>query len=131
MNNLKEQTIKKLEEIKNNLSYDMEENYRNMVNTIIDYDNEAQDNLYLYDTVQELIEFVDDETLEYYIDYQIKTFGKDRYFYMFNNVTNVCGIYVVDAYGNLRDIEKDDIIYCIDEIIIKLKESMEVNHDEL
>ena len=96
-----------------------------MINTMIDYDNEAQDNLYLYDTTQNLVEFVDDETLEYYIDYQIKNFGKDRLFYMFNNVNNVCGLYVVDGYGNLRDVEKDDFIYCIDEAITELKESLE------
>lgn len=67
LNELKKETIKKLEEIKNNLSYDNEENYANMVNTMIDYDNEAQDSLYLYDTTQELVEFVDDEILKYLI----------------------------------------------------------------
>lgn len=125
LNKLKKETIKKLEKVKNNLSYDNEENYCNMVNTMIDYDNEAQDNLYLYDTIQELVEFVDDETLEYYVDYQVKTFGKDRYFYMFSNVSNVCGIYVIDGYGNLRNVEEYDFIYCIDEAISKLKESIE------
>ncbi len=125
LNKLKKETIKKLEELKDNLGYDNEENYCNMINTMIDYDNEAQDNLYLYDTTQDLVEFVDDETLEYYIDYQIKNFGKDRLFYMFNNVNNVCGLYVVDGYGNLRDVEKDDFIYCIDEAITELKESLE------
>lgn len=124
LNELKKETIKKLEEVKNNLSYNNEENYRNMINTMIDYDNEAQDDLYLYDTTQELIEFVDDETLEYYVDYQTKTFGKDRYFYMFDGVSDVCGIYVIDGYGNLRDVEEDDFIYCIDEAITKLKESI-------
>lgn len=125
LNKLKKETIEKLEELKDNLGYDNEENYCNMINTMIDYDNEAQDNLYLYDTTQNLVEFVDDETLEYYIDYQIKNFGKDRLFYMFNNVNNVCGLYVVDGYGNLRDVEKDDFIYCIDEAITELKESLE------
>lgn len=67
LNELKKETIKKLEKIKNNLSYDNEENYVNMVNTMIDYDNEAQDSLYLYDTTQELVEFVDDEILTYLI----------------------------------------------------------------
>lgn len=125
LNELKKETIKKLEEVKNNLSYDNEENYCNMINTMIDYDNEAQDNLYLYDTTQELVEFVDDETLQYYVDYQVKSFGLDRLFYMFNGVNNVCGIYVVDGYGNLRDVEWDDFKYCIDEVITKLKESLE------
>ena len=123
LNKLKKETIKKLEELKDNLSYNYENDYCDMVNIMIDYDNEAQDDLYLYDITQELVEFVDDETLEYYIDYQIKNFGKDRLFYMFNNVNNVCGLYVVDGYGNLRDVEQNDLIYCIDEAITKLKES--------
>lgn len=122
---LRKATVKKLEEFKSNLNYDIEEDYRSMINIMIDYDNEAQDNLYLYDTIQELFDFVDDETLEYYIDYQIKTFGKDRYFYMFRGVNNACGVYIIDGYGNLRDVTSDDLIMCIDEAIEKLKESKE------
>lgn len=121
MKNLKSETIKKLEQLKNNFSYDIEENYTNMINIMIDYDNEAQDDLYLYDNCQNMVEFVDDETLEYYVDYQIKTFGKDRLFYMFNGVNNVCGLYVIDGYGNLRDVEMSDFEYCIDEAITTLK----------
>lgn len=79
--------------------------------------------MYLYDITQEIVEFVDDELLKDYVDYQITTFGYDRLFYMFNNVNNVCGLYVVDGYGNLRDVEQEDIIYCINEAITKLKES--------
>ena len=124
INELKKETIKKLEELKNNLSYDWERDYCDMINTMIDYDNEAQDDLYLYDNCRECVEFVDDETLQYYIEYQVKTFGQDRYFYMFNGVTNPCGIYVVDGYGNLRDVEESDFECCIDEAIERLKKSM-------
>ena len=123
LNKLKKETIKKLEELKDNLSYNYENDYCDMVNIMIDYDNEAQDDLYLYDITQEIVEFVDDELLKDYVDYQITTFGYDRLFYMFNNVNNVCGLYVVDGYGNLRDVEQEDIIYCINEAITKLKES--------
>ena len=82
--------------------------------------------MYLYDNIVQLIDIVDDETLQYYVDYQIKTFGQDRYFYMFNQVNNICGVYVIDGYGNLRDITQDDLIEMIDESIDRLKES-EVN----
>lgn len=126
MKNLKKETIKKLEEIKDNLNYDNSENYANIINTLIDYDNDAQDEVYLYDNIVQLIDIVDDETLQYYVDYQIKTFGQDRYFYMFNQVNNICGVYVIDGYGNLRDITQDDLIEMIDESIDRLKES-EVN----
>lgn len=127
LNKLRKETIKKLKEVKNNFSYDMEENYCNMVNTMIDYDNEAQDDVYLYDTFREINEFVDDETLEYYVDYQIKTFGKDRYFYMFSQVNNVCGIYRIDGYGNLTDVDKEFLEYCVDEAIEQLEEAIKEN----
>lgn len=129
LSKLRKETIKKLKDIKNNLSYDLEKDYTNIVNTMIDYDNEAQDDLYLYDNCQQNIDFVDDETLEYYVDYQIKTFGKDRYFYMFNQVNNVCGLYVIDGYGNLRNVEKEDLEYCIDEALKSLQDEIEILED--
>lgn len=123
---LRKDTIKKLKQLKENIhSWNIEENYTDIVNTLIDYDNNAQDNLYLYDNAQETTDFVDDETLPYYVDYQIKTFGIDRYFYMFNRVNNVCGLYVVDGYGNLRDIENSDLEYMIDNAITSLKEVLQ------
>ena len=122
LNELKKETIKKLGEVKNNLSYDNEENYCDMINTMIDYDNEAQDDLYLYDTTQELVEFVDEEILEYLINQNKDSLSRLRYFI---NDTYDDSIYKLNGYGNLENVERDDFIYCIDEAISKLKESME------
>ena len=123
---LKRKTIEELKEIKNTLSYDNGENYKNMINTLIDYDNEAQDNLYLYDTIQEMYNFVDDELLTYHIENI-----KDSYGYydlarlkIFINNTYDDGIYHLDGYGNLENVTTEDISYCIDEAIEKLEESM-------
>lgn len=127
MTNLKQlkiKTMEKLTELKNNLSYDNEENYCNMVNIMIDYDNEAQDDLYLYDNARETVDFVDDELLGYYVDYQLKTFGHERLFYMTRCLEYSDSIYKVNAYGNLENVDKDDFIYCIDEALEKLKESL-------
>ena len=129
---LRKDTIKKLKEIKDNLkSWNTEEDYTSIINTLIDYDNEAQDSLYLYDNAQETTEIVDDETLPYYVDYQIKTFGIDRYFYMFSGVDNVCGLYVVDGYGNLRDIEDYDLECMIDDAITSLEEALQWKNIDL
>lgn len=122
LNELKKETIKKLEEIKKNLSYDNEENYVNMVNTMIDYDNEAQDSLYLYDTTQELVEFVDDEILTYLIKENSDSVSRLR---CFINDTNDDNIYKLDGYGNLENVNINDFEFCIDEAITKLKESLE------
>lgn len=122
MKKLKLETIKKLEELKSNFSYDMEENYKNMVNIMIDYDNEAQDDLYLYDTTLQLIEFVDEETFKYYIEYQFKEFGMCRAPYIFRSLEYSDSIYKIDAYGNLQNVDTEDFTYCIDEAIKKLSE---------
>lgn len=123
---LRKDTIKKLQEIKDNLkSWNTQDDYTDIINTLIDYDNNAQDDLYLYDNAQETTEIVDDETLPYYVDYQIKTFGIDRYFYMFNGVDDVCGLYVIDGYGNLRNMEDYDLECMIDNAITSLKEVLQ------
>lgn len=123
---LRKDTIKKLQEIKDNLkSWNTQDDYTDIINTLIDYDNNANDDLYLYDNAQETTEIVDDETLPYYVDYQIKTFGIDRYFYMFNGVDDVCGLYVIDGYGNLRNMEDYDLECMIDNAITSLKEVLQ------
>lgn len=121
-NELKKETIKKLEEIKNNLSYNNEENYTKMINTMIDYDNEAQDNLYLYDTTQELVNFVDDEILSYLIKENSDSVSRLR---CFINDTNDDNIYKLNGYGNLENVDINDFEFCIDEAITTLKESLE------
>ena len=123
---LKRKTINDLKEIQNTLSYDNEENYRRMINTLIDYDNEAQDKLYLYDSIYELYNFVDDELLTYHIEHIKDSYGyydltRLRYFI---NDTYDDGIYYINAYGNLENVTTDDISYCIDEAIEKLEESI-------
>lgn len=126
INKLKKETIKKLKEIKENLSYDNEENYRNMINTLIDYDNEAHDNLYLYDRIQEMYNFVDDEILSYYIENEKDDYGHydlTRLRYFINNTYDDY-IYYINAYGNLENVEKEDFNICIDEAISVLEESM-------
>ena len=125
MEKIKEETIKKLEELKENLGYDNEENYCNMINILIDYDNEAQDNLYLYDRVSELVEFVTEDTLAYYLEYQFKTFGVERLFYITQCLEHSDTIYKINGYGNLENVDDDDFIWCIDDAIDALKEGDE------
>lgn len=123
---LKRKTINKLKEIKNTLSYDNEENYTKMINTLIDYDNEAQDNLYLYDRINEIYNFVDGELLSQCIENIKDTYGyyditRLRYFI---NDTYDDSVYYINDYGNLQNLDKNDFRICIDEAISMLEESM-------
>ena len=121
---LRKETIEKLEEVKNNLSYDMQDNYTNMINTMIDYDNEAQDTLYLSDKVNETMEIVDDELLEYYLQ---QNNDPQRLFYATAGLEFADDIYKINAYGNLENVESSDFEYCIDDAIDSLKDAIERN----
>lgn len=121
---LKIKTIEKLNELKNNLSYDNEDNYYEMINIMIDYDNEAQDDLYLHDSINDNVEFVDDESLKYYVEYQFKEFGPERLFYMTRHLQYCDSIYKINAYGNLENVDNYDFLCCINNALDKLKESL-------
>ena len=124
MENLKKETIKKLEEVKNNLAGQTnEQNYCDMVNTMIDYDNEAQDNIYLYDSMMEHYEFIDTELLEGYITSQLKDYGVERLRYILNDTYND-NIYYLNAYGNLENVNDDIFKDCINEAIEQLEEAI-------
>ena len=125
MEKLRKETIKRLEEVKRNLyNNDNETNYCNMINTMIDYDNEAQDELYLTDRCREMLEIVDDETLQYYLDYQFKNFGMERVPCIFANVDHSASIYKINGYGNLENVNDNDLECCIDEAIDTLKDAI-------
>lgn len=128
MKNLIKETIKNFEELKENLTYDKEENYCNLVNIAIDYDNEAQDDLYLYDTIQELCNFVDEEILQQLIKENAKD-GLSRLRYFINNTYDDT-IYKLDGYENLENVDNSDFEYCIDECIEKLKTKLEELENE-
>lgn len=118
---LKKETIKKLEELKEKLpSMDYENIYCDLDNILIDYDNEAQDNLYLSDSLSELVDFVDDEIMGYLIEDCENDIDRLR---CFIGDTYTSSLYKANAYGNLENVSDDDFIYCIDEIIKRLEES--------
>lgn len=110
----KEELIKQLENLKENLSSKTnEQNYCDLVNTLIDYDNENQ--TYLYDTLREFYEFIDEELLEYLIQEESKN-GLTR-LRCFINDTYDDDIYLLNAYGNLENVNDDTFSSAIDEMI--------------
>ncbi len=125
MENLKKETIEKLKEIKSNLiAQTNEQNYCDMINAMIDYDNEDQDNLCLYDTTLEYYDFIDNELLGDYITQQLKDYGVNRVRCILNN-TYDDDIYYIDAYGNLNNVSDDIFKECIDNAIEMLQNAIE------
>ena len=117
----KEELIKQLENLKENLSSQTnEQNYCDLVNTLIDYDNENQTNL--YDTLREFYEFIDDELLEYLIkDNAEMGLARLRYFI---NDTYDDDIYLLNAYGNLENVNDDTFSSAIDIIIDNIEDTI-------
>lgn len=115
---------KKLEYLKSNLSYDVDDNYCDLVNTLIDYDNKTQgeNNIYLYDLLQEHYDFIDNDLLEYTIREELKN-GIER-LRCFLNDTYSDTLYLINAYGNLENVDNDTIKeaidFMIDEVDFKL-----------
>ena len=116
----KEELIKQLENIKNDLQYRTnEQNYCNFVNTLIDYDNEHQTNL--YDTLREFYNFIDEELLKYLIKENSDSLTRLRYFI---NNTYDDDIYLLNDYGNLENVNDDTFSSAINEMIDYIKENI-------
>ena len=124
---LRKETIKKLEELKKTISKNnTETNYRDIINTLIEYDNNAQDNLYLYDNSKEIVDIIDDELLQYYLEEQLKNNGPYSLYYIFNELEHPDDLYKLNVYGNLENVTDGDFINIIDDAIdtLKLKEGV-------
>lgn len=129
MKELREKTIEELRKVKENLknNYD-EKNYCDMINAMIDYDNESQDNLYLYDNAMEYYNFIDNEILEQYIETELREYGVERIRYILGDTVN-SEVYILDAYGNLENVNDGIFEDCIDQTIEILEKAIAESED--
>lgn len=129
MKELREKTIEELRKVKENLknNYD-EKNYCDMVNAMIDYDNESQDNLYLYDNAMEYYNFIDNELLEQYITSELKEYGVERVRYILGDTID-SEVYILNAYGNLENVNDGIFEDCIDQAIETLEKAIAENEE--
>ena len=109
----KREFIEQLGILKNGLGWDMEENYANLWNACADYDNNHRGS-YLTDRIQEY-DFVDDEVLDYILVEQSKN-GLSSLRCFIGDTYNA-GLYRLDGYGNLANVDNSDFEYLIDDIV--------------
>lgn len=103
---------KKIEKI--DVTFDYNETYTNLLNTIIDYENETQD--WDFDYLFE--DFIDYEMAEERAKWELENGGLERLRYYINDTTFFGNeIFRIDGYGNLTNIYKDDLEYLKSEII--------------
>lgn len=101
----------KIENIK--IDYDYEESYTNLYNTVIDYMNDTQD----FDLEYLFEDFIDYETAEEIARNELNNGGLVRLSYYLGDVNLNDEIFKLDGYGNLENIDIDDLNKLKDEIL--------------
>lgn len=116
-----EQLRDDIEEIE--ISYNYEKTYTELRNTVIDYMNETQDwDLdYLFD------EFIDYEIAEEIAKKELENGGLIRLYYFLGDANLNNPIFKIDGYGNLTDIDKDDLSYLKNDIIDNIYDKLNNN----
>ena len=108
--------IDKLNELKEGLGYDMSKNYTNIWNACAEYDN-THSGSYITDKITGY-DFVTEDVLEYIVKENATDLSRLR---CFINDTYDDDIYMLDGYGNLRNVDNSDFESLIDDIVSDLE----------
>lgn len=113
----KRELKEKIENIE--ITYDYEESYNNLYNTCIDYMNETQD----FELEYLFEDYIDYDLAEEIAKRELENGGLERLrYYMGDTYFHYRDIFKIDAYGNLSNIDIDDLKNLKDEIIENLEE---------
>ena len=125
--------MKDLKELKERIeniesSYDYDTYYTELLNTTIDYQNETQDWCFEY----LFTDIIDYEIAEDVAKSELENGGLIRLYYFLGDANLNNEIFKLDGYGNLTDINKDDLDYIKEQIleIIDDKLAEEDNEEE-
>lgn len=116
----------KLIELKNKISeieitYDYEQTYCDLYNTTVDYMNETQD----FDLEYLFDDFITYELAEEYAKMELEKGGLIRLRYFLGDVDLNSGLFRVDGYGNLDDVDLNDLENLKDEILSEIERKLE------
>ena len=118
MNKLKElkETIEDIE-----ITYDYDETYTNLINATIDYQNDTQD--WCFEDIFE--DIIDYEIAEDIAKNELEKGGLIRLYYFLGDANLNNELFKIDGYGNLTDIDKDDLDYIKEQILERIDEKLE------
>lgn len=117
----KAEFIERLKFLKEDLGYDMEINYGAIWNLCADFDNTHRDS---YTTsVIDQYDFVTEDLLEYIVKENASDLSRLR---CFINDTYDDSIYMLDGYGNLKNVVESDFENLIDDIVSDLQSEITV-----
>ena len=115
--------LKKLKEIIENIesSYDYDAYYTELKNATINYMNDSQD----WDFDDIFDDIIDYEFAEELAKQELEYGGLIRLYYFLSDANLNNDIFRIDGYGNLTDINKDDLDYIKEQIINLINEKLE------
>ena len=107
-----------LEELKNKIEnieidYDYDTTYRNLYDACNDYMNESQK--WDFDYIFE--DFIDYDTAEEIAKQELENGGLIRVYYMLGDANLNNELFKINGYGNLEDVDIDDLRYIKEEIL--------------
>lgn len=108
--------VDELSDLKHDLGVDMSKNYSDIWNACVDYDN-AHDGSYITDKITGY-DFVTEDLLEYIVKENATDLSRLR---CFINDTYDDDIYMLDGYGNLKNVDIGDFENLIDDIVSDLQ----------
>lgn len=117
--------MKDLKELKERIenievTYDYEQVYCDLINATIDYENDTQDWIF-EDLFQD---FVDYEIAEQYAKQELDNGGLIRLYYFLGNANLNNDLFRIDAYGNLEDVDIDDLQCLKDDILQVIEDNL-------
>lgn len=110
---------KRIEKIES--SYDYEEYYTELYNATVDYMNDTQD----FDFEYLFEDIIDYNLAEDYAKQELEQGGLIRLYYFLGDANLNNEIFKIDGYGNLTDINKDDLDYIKKELLNEIDRKIE------
>lgn len=108
----------RIENIEINYSYD--ETYSNLYNEVVEYMNKTQD----FDLEHLFEDFVNYDMAEERTKYELENGGLVRLYYFLGDVNLNNNLFRIDGYGNLQDIDIDDLRCLKQDLLNEIEEKI-------
>lgn len=105
------------------ISYDYEKTYNELYNTMIDAWNDGV----CLDSEELFLEYIDYETAENIAETELRENGLARLYYFLGDANvATADVFRINAYGNLEEVDFDDLQNLKDELLDYIEDEMEV-----
>ena len=103
------------------INYDYETAYNSLYNAVIDYMNDSQD----FDLESLFNDIVDYDTAEEIAKHELENGGLVRLYYFLGDANCNNDLFIIDGYGNLRDLEHSDLECLKEDLLDAINDKLE------